>query len=66
MSRKLFFPHMNIFLEVEEPKLTTSVSLERFIHCNEKPMHCNEQQPPLTATREKPDQQQRPSTARNK
>ena len=34
MSRKLFFPHMNIFLEVEEPKLTTSVSLERFIHCN--------------------------------
>ena len=31
-----------------------------------KPMHRNEEQPPLTATREKPSKQQRPNTAVNK
>ena len=35
-------------------------------HCSEKPSHCNEESPPLTTTGEKPVQQQRPSTAKNK
>ena len=35
------------------------------IHHTEQPVHCNEKQPPLTATREKARaQQQRPSTAK--
>ena len=33
---------------------------------NEKPTHCNEEWPPLAATRESPTQQQRPNTAKNK
>ena len=34
-------------------------------HHNEKPTHCNEEQPLLAATRKKPAQQQRPSMAKN-
>lgn len=35
-------------------------------HFNEKPGHRNEEQPPLTATREKPAAQQRHSTVKNR
>ena len=35
-------------------------------HHSKKPVHCTRVQPPLTVTRAKPGQQQRPSTARNK
>ena len=34
-------------------------------YCNEKSAHCNEEEPPLAAAREKPTQQQRLSTAKN-
>ena len=35
-------------------------------HHNQKPVHHNEEEPPLAETTEKPEQQWRPSTARNK
>ena len=35
-------------------------------HCNEKLVCCKEESPPLAAMREKPSQQQRPSTVKNK
>ena len=34
--------------------------------CNEKPTLCNKEEPLLSTTREKPEQQQRPSAAKNK
>ena len=42
------------------------VFLNKRNHCNEKPAHCNREQPPLTKTIEKPAQQRRPSTVKNK
>lgn len=42
-----------------EPELCTKRS-----HHDEKPVHCSEEQPPLPTTRDKPVQQQRPSTAK--
>ena len=51
-----------------EPLLHKKIShhKEKPTHCNkEKPAHCNKEKPPLSATREKPVQQWRPSTAIN-
>ena len=44
------------------PQLLKPVLLNKRSHCNEKPMYCNQEEPPLAATTEKPEQQQRPST----
>ena len=48
-------------LRAPEPEL-----LNRSGHGSEKPEHCNEEEPPPSATRENPGQQGRPGTAINK
>ena len=52
------------------PQLRKATRLEPVLykrsHRNEKPAHHNEEQPPLTATTEKPVEQRRPDAAKNK
>ena len=38
----------------------------KWSHLSEKPMYRNKEYPPLSAIREKPVQQQKPSTTKNK
>ena len=53
------------------PQLLKPTRLEPVLHNkrshhNEKPVHGNEEQPPLTLTRESHTQQRKPNTAKNK
>ena len=48
------------------PHAPEPVPLNKRSHRKEKPMPCNEEHPPTTATREKPAQQQSPSKAKNR
>ena len=41
-------------LQLLKPMCPEPVLLNERSHCNEKPVHCNEEEPLLTATRESP------------
>ena len=41
-------------LQLLKPACLEPVVCNKRCHCNEKPAHCNEEQPPLTTTRESP------------
>ena len=56
-------PHVPQLLK---PKGLKPVLCSNKSHHNQKPMHCNEEEPPLTATREKPSKQQTPNIVINK
>lgn len=53
-------------LQLLKPAHLKPVLRKKRRHCSEKPLHRNEEQSPLTAAREKPAEQQRHSTVKNK
>ena len=58
--------HQAHVLQLLKPTHPRTLLRHKRSHCSEKPVHCNEEWVLLATTREKPSQQPRPSTARNK